>query len=124
MLPLDDLLAITREFINAAASRSALDRCLRRHGVSNLKALMPEEDTPKQTKTFKDYVPGFIHIDVKYLPQMPDEPKRRYLFVACERATRWVYLELLPDKSARVAQGLPTTAHPQGVVQDREGAYR
>ena len=29
LLPLDDLLAITREFINAAVSRSGLDRCLR-----------------------------------------------------------------------------------------------
>ena len=105
LLPLDDLLVITREFINPAASRSALDRCLRRHGVSNLKDLIAEDDTPKQSKTFKDYVPGFVHIDVKYLPQMPDEPKRRYLFVACERATRWVYLELLPDKSAHQSKG-------------------
>jgi hypothetical protein len=23
-----------------------------------------------------------VHLDVKYLPQMPDEDKRRYLFVA------------------------------------------
>ncbi len=36
LLPLDDLLAITHEFIHPTLSRSALDRCLRRHGVSNL----------------------------------------------------------------------------------------
>ncbi len=36
LLPLDDLLAVVREFLNPAASRSGLDRCLRRHGVSNL----------------------------------------------------------------------------------------
>ncbi|MEM4382019.1 MAG: hypothetical protein QXX19_07305, partial [Candidatus Caldarchaeum sp.] len=42
-----------RDFINAAASRSALDRCLHRHGVRNLKARLAEEDTPKQIKTFK-----------------------------------------------------------------------
>ncbi len=46
LLPLDDLLVITREFINEAASRSALDRCLRRHGASNLKALMALRKTP------------------------------------------------------------------------------
>ena len=40
-LPLDDLLTVTREFLNPAVSRSGLDRCLRRHGVSNLKALQP-----------------------------------------------------------------------------------
>jgi len=35
--PLDDLLAVTREFIHPEVSRSGLDCCLRRHGVSNLK---------------------------------------------------------------------------------------
>ena len=35
LLPLDDLLAVTREFICAKATRSGLDRCLRRHGVGN-----------------------------------------------------------------------------------------
>jgi len=100
LLPLDDLLAITHEFINPAASRSGLDRCLRRHGVSNLKTLQPEiegEEAPK--KTFKDYEPGFLHIDIKYLPQMPDESQRRYLFVAIDRATRWVYLHIYKDQS-------------------------
>ena len=36
LLPLDDLLVITREFINPHASRSGLDRCLRRHGVGSV----------------------------------------------------------------------------------------
>ena len=79
LLPTDDLLAITREFINPAVSRAGLGRCLRRHGVSNLVDLIvvPEGDTPAAKKTFKDYEPGFIHIDIKYLPQMPDETERR-----------------------------------------------
>ena len=55
---------------------------------------MPEGDTPAAKKTFKDYEPGFIHIDIKYLPQMPDETARRYLFVAIDRATRWVYMDI------------------------------
>ncbi len=46
-----------------------------------------------------------MHVDVKYLPQMADESRRTYLFVAIDRATRWVYLEILPDKSARSAKG-------------------
>ena len=33
LLPLDDLLAVTREFIHPEVSRSGLDRGLRRHGV-------------------------------------------------------------------------------------------
>ena len=86
LLPLDDLLAVTREFINPDVSRSGLDRCLRRHEVSNLKALQPEiEGETNPSKTFKDYVPGFLHVDIKYLPQMPDETHRRYLFVGSLR---------------------------------------
>ena len=50
-LPLDDLLAVTREFIHPEVSRSGLDRCLRRHGVSNLKALMPQEDGAKAPRS-------------------------------------------------------------------------
>ena len=78
LLPLDDLLAVTREFINPDVSRSGLDRCLRRHEVSDLKSLQPKiegEITP--LKTFKDDAPGFLLVDSKYLPQMPDETHRR-----------------------------------------------
>ena len=41
LLPLDDLLVVIREFINPDVSRSGLDRCLRRHEVSDLKSLQP-----------------------------------------------------------------------------------
>ena len=105
LLPLDDLLAVVHEFIHPSLSRSALDRCLRRHGVARLADLLPqpEEGGQKPHKSFKDYEPGYLHIDYKYLPQMPDEDHRRYLFVAIDRATRWVYIEFKPDKSARSA---------------------
>lgn len=100
LLSLDDLLAITHEFINPAASRSGLDRCLRRFDVSNLRDLQPlVEGKAEPKKTFKDYEPGFLHVDIKYLPQMPDETQRRYLFVAIDRATRWVYLRIYKDQT-------------------------
>ena len=100
LLPLDDLLVVIREFINPDVSRSGLDRCLRRHGVSDLKSLLPElEGQSKPLKTFKDYEPGFLHIDIKYLPQMPDETQRRYLFVAIDRATRWVFMRTYRNQS-------------------------
>ncbi len=67
LLPLDDLLAVTREFLNDKVSRSGLDRCLRRHGVASLKALLPPPEKAP-VKSFKPYEPGFIHVDVKYLP--------------------------------------------------------
>lgn len=102
MLPLDDLLSVTRQFINAAASRSGIARLLKREGLSKLADLQPTQegqDAPK--KTFKDYEPGFLHIDIKYLPQMPDETTRRYLFAAIDRASRWVYIRTYRDQSER-----------------------
>ena len=87
LVSLDDLLAVVREFLNPNASRSGLDRCLRRHGVGNLRDLKATEPRPKHSG-FKAYEPGYIHIDVKYLPKMADESSRRYLFVAIDRATR------------------------------------
>jgi len=100
LLPTDDLLSVTREFINPTVSRAGLGRCLRRHGVSDLRDLVKQdEESPATKKTFKDYEPGFIHIDIKYLPQMPDESSRRYLFVVIDRATRWVFINIYADQS-------------------------
>lgn len=101
LLPLDDLLVVTREFIHPAASRAALDRLLRRHEVSRLSELQSQagEAPSRASKTFKSYEPGFVHIDIKYLPQMPDETQRRYLFVAIDRATRWVFVRIYADQS-------------------------
>jgi len=42
LLPLDDLPAVTREFLNEGVSRSGLNRCLRRHCVGDLAALKPK----------------------------------------------------------------------------------
>ncbi len=107
LLPLDDLLAVTREFIHPDVSRSGLDRCLRRHGVANLKALLPQEEGAQKPphKTFEEYLPGFVHVAGKYLPQLPDQDRRTDLFAAIDRATRWVYVEILQDKSATTAGG-------------------
>jgi len=100
-LSLDDLLAVTREFIHADLTRSALHRCLKRHGVST----RPATETAKRTtKPFKAYEPGYLHVDVKYLPQIGDETTRRYLFVAIDRASRWVYVAIKPHKTAAAAK--------------------
>ena len=45
-----------------------------------------------------------MHIDVKYLPQMADESRRRYLFVAIDRATRWVFIRIFNAKTAANAR--------------------
>lgn len=106
LLSLDDLVAITQKHICDAASRSGIARLLVREGVSRLADLVPaEESAAKPKKTFKDYAPGYLHIDLKELPQMPDETRKSYLCVAIDRASRWVYFEILPDKTAQSTQG-------------------
>ena len=65
-LPLDDLLVVVREFLNPDVSRSGLARCLRRHGLN--RRPIEDKEAPANLKTFKDYEPGFIHMDIKYLP--------------------------------------------------------
>jgi hypothetical protein len=58
-----------------------------------------KKDAAAKKKGFKEYAPGFIHVDIKYLPRMPDETSRRYLFVAIDRASRWVFLHIYDDQS-------------------------
>lgn len=40
-----------------------------------------------------------MNIDIKYLPQMPDEKQRRYLFVTIDLAARWEYCEIYSYQS-------------------------
>ena len=58
LVSLDDLLAVVREFLNPEVSRSGLDRCLRRHGVGNLRDLQAKAPRPVH-KTFKASEPGY-----------------------------------------------------------------
>ena len=103
LVSLDDLLAVVREFLNPNVSRSGLDRCLRRHGVGSLRDLKAKDEKPKHSG-FKAYEPGYIHIDVKYLPRMANETSRGYLFVAIDRARRFVLNAVYRNKTAANAR--------------------
>ena len=106
LLTIDDLLVVVRGFIDETLTRSSLTRLLKRHGVNRLTALYAQQsDQPTQpkAKTFKDYEPGYLHVDIKYLPMMPDDPQKRYLLVGIDRATRWVHMEMTTDKLAKTA---------------------
>ena len=63
-------------------NRTNTYRTLLRAGLNRL-----PNDQPK-TKQFKNYEPGFVHLDWFYLPKL--EPKKRYCIVAIDRATRWL----------------------------------
>jgi len=98
-LPLDDIVEAMRRCINPKLSRSAIHRCLVRH---NLSARLTPDKAP--AAAFRTDAPaGFIHVDVKYLP--PLGRRRSYAYVAIDRATRFVYLEILADRRAATAAG-------------------
>jgi transposase InsO family protein len=49
-------------------------------------------------KKFKEYEPGYLHIDVTYLPKF--DGQSHYLFVAIDRATRLMYYAVYQQKTA------------------------
>jgi len=103
LLPLDDLLIIVRAFIEPSMSRSALDRCLRRQGVSDLTTLIPVEEQPiGSRKPFNAYPPG--HLQVRHIPIALQDTDRlpMVLFVAIDRCSRWLYVELQPSDAVDI----------------------
>jgi transposase InsO family protein len=98
-LPLDDITEAMRRCVSPALSRSAIHRCLQRSGISG--RLTPE--TAPAVAFHTETPAGFIHIDGKYLS--PLNRRRSYAYVAIDRATRFVYLEILPDRRAATAAG-------------------
>ena len=106
-LGLGDMLMVAREFLNPRMSRSALHRMLKCREVQTPAELSRQDagdDHKPRHKPFKDYEPGDVHIGIKHLPQIPDKQQKRYLSVAINRATRWVYLEIKNSQSSKDAQ--------------------
>ena len=96
-LSLDDIVEVMRRCLNPALSRSAIHRCLQRHGIS---AKAPVE-RPARQRFVTDAPAGFIHIDLKHLPAL--HRQRSYAYVAIDRATRFVYLETHENRRAETA---------------------
>jgi transposase-like protein len=95
-LPLDDIVEVMRRCVNAELSRSAIHRCLQRHGIS----ARPKPAKPK-AGIFETASIGFIHIDLKHLPAL--QRHKSYAFVAIDRATRYVYVEVHSRRDGKTA---------------------
>lgn len=91
-LPLDEIYEIILEQ-NPNISRSSVYRCLVKEHINKV----PEEKREK-AKKFKAYSPGFLHIDVTYLPKF--NGKKSYLYVAIDRATRSMFYCIYDRKTA------------------------
>jgi transposase InsO family protein len=87
LLPLDDCLYVLQETI-PHLTRSALHRCLQRHGISRL----PEvTDKPSKKSRFKSYPIGYFHLDIT---EVQAEEGKLYLFVAIDRTSKFAFAEL------------------------------
>ncbi len=94
-MPLDDLVETLQSQI-PYARRSSVYRVLRAKGISRV----PKEQRAEAGR-FKAYEPGFLHMDVTYLPKI--DGVKYYLFVAIDRATRLMLYKVYPDKRAQSA---------------------
>lgn len=97
-LPLDDIAEVMRRCVRSTLSRSAIHRCLRRHGLNRRPG--PER---RAAGVFETAGVGFTHVDLKHLPAL--QRRKSYAFVAIDRATRYVYLEVHPRRDASTAAG-------------------
>ena len=85
LLPLDDVLGCLRGTI-PALSRSALHRCLQRHGISRL----PQGDEKaSKRKRFAETRIGYVHIDVCELRLSEG---RLFMFLAIDRVSKFVHV--------------------------------
>ena len=94
-LELDDLVDSVLPSI-PKANRSNVYRTLRAFDINRV----PEEKK-EQAKKFKEYEPGYLHIDVTYLPKL--EGIKYYLYIAIDRATRLMYFKVYKNKTAHNA---------------------
>jgi transposase InsO family protein len=85
LLPLDDVLGCLRETI-PTLSRSALHRCLQRHGISRLP--QGDEKTSKR-KRFAETGIGYVHVDVCELRLSGG---KLFMFLAIDRVSKFVHV--------------------------------
>ena len=119
-LSLDDALEVLRRCVRADISRSGLHRLFQRRGISQ----QPRElRSPAQSVEPTPF--GYVHIDLKHLPRLQGRPA--YVFVAIERPTRFVHVEIVPGRSgativACLERFLKAFGHPVHTVLTDNGS--
>ena len=91
LFSLDDILISLSPYIKRL-NRTNCWRTLKRYRLNRLTA-----KEKKEKKRFANYLPGFLHIDLFYLPKI--EKKRYYCFLAIDRVTKLVFLEIYPRRT-------------------------
>jgi len=117
--PRDELPAVTRELLCPAVSRSGLDRCLRRHRLGNLRLRQPLAEKATHA-VFKSYRPGYLHRDIKCLPQI-GAGFSSVLAAWLDEADRRVDAALLGVESAAHGQTAPAVGRHAGETRKMAG---
>lgn len=107
--PLNALAFVIGHFL-PHLSWDAVYRILNSEGLNRLP---PSEQTRKPHGSFKDYEVSFIYVDVKHLPKLRDRAgstRKRFLYVAIDRASRYVHLAVKDDETTASAVAFPTDA--------------
>jgi transposase InsO family protein len=100
--PLDDLTFVVTHFL-PHLNRDAVYRILKAEGLNRLP---PTNNSRRPHGEFKEYEVGFLHMDVKHLPKLRDKggsTRKRYLYVAIDRASRFVHLAVKDDETTASA---------------------
>src|SRR5215207_5241255 len=100
--PLDDLTFVVSHFL-PHLNRDAVYRILKAEGLGRLPA---PSRTRKPVGMFKDYNLGFLYVDIKHLPKLRDRDgvtRKRYLYVAIDRCSRFVHLAVKDDETEHSA---------------------
>ena len=88
LLPLDDCLYGLQPTI-PHLTRSALHRCLQRHGISRLPEMTGDRPAKKK---FRAYPIGYFHIDIA---EVRTEQGKLRLFVAIDRTSKFAFVRLV-----------------------------
>jgi transposase InsO family protein len=99
--PLDDLTFVLRHFL-PHLNRDSIYRVLKSEGL-NRRPPKPTSVPVKGQGRFKDYDLGFVHIDVKHLPKLrtaDGQTRKRFLYVAIDRCSRFVFLAVYDAENA------------------------
>ena len=114
LLPLGDCLYAMQASI-PHLTRSALHRCLQRHGISRLPEIEGEKPSKKK---FKTYPIGFVHIDIA---ELRTEEGELFLFIAIDRTSKLAFARLVEKANSRP---VPQRAGRSSPLQDRCRADR
>ena len=114
-LSLNDITEVMHRCVNPGLSWSAIHRCLQRLVATALPPI--ESDLAPKRGRFDKTEFGYAHVDLKHLTCL--QGKLSYVFVAIERTTRFVYVEVAEKRNAptiaacleRFCQAFPYKIH-------------